>query len=340
MKDCTHYSEYTLSGYRAVEQLLNENSHLSFALLRKKLHEKNISLKDQTIRNYISRWRLYSKNGLVPQSHSGLGHLVVGFGAGLWESAGAFGWKISENRNRCRRISRLGITLLWFRDGTVQFRFKGSRSETDLLAAFSQAFWHLLRAAGNSERGLADFLKVIFKVRYRQGPVHRTWHIDEPLPRFQIKYYEKSRGLVIKTDGSHPRDLEVEERQPPWIGKLDEASDKISRAADLFAENIKTHLEVPKAMAKAVEELRNESLKRQEAFERTISPQREQGCFFVDNWIWIVEKLDVPVKGWCGRCHGRSRLPYYAEDRYGYSSLVCEDCGKLLKALIDGGASH
>ena len=116
------------------------------------------------------------------------------------------------------------------------------------------------------------------------------------------------------------------------------ASDKISKAADLFAENIKTHLEVPRAMAKAIEELRNESLKRQDSFERIIGPQREQGCLFVDNWIWIVEKLDVPVKGWCGRCHGRSRLPYYTEDRYGYSTRVCKGCGEFLKKLLEDGS--
>jgi len=336
MGDYTQYSEYTRSGYKAVEQLLNENPHLSFAALRKKLHEKNIRLKDQTIRNYMSKCRLYSQNGLVPSSHSGLGHLVVGFGAGLWETAAFLGWEISRNRNRCRRIVRLGVTLFWFQDGTVQFRFKGSRSETDLLAAFSQAFWHVLRAAGNSERGLADFLKAVFKARYCQGPVHRTFDLGEPLPRFSVKYYENSRGLVIKSDGSHPTSLEIEEREPPWCTKLDDASNKILKAADLFEENIKTHLDVPKAMTKAVEELRNESLKRQEAFERVISPQREQDRFFVDNWVWIVEKLDFPVKGWCARCHGRSRLPWYCEDRYGYSSFVCEDCGIFLKKLIDG----
>lgn len=337
MVSYTQYDEYTRSGYKAVEQLLNENPHLSFAFLKKKLHEKNVNLKDQTIRNYISNWRLYSKNGLVPSSHSGLGHLVVGFGAGLWEIAAFLGWSVSKNRNRCRRISRLGITLFWFQDGTVQFRFKGSRSEVDLLAAFSQAFWRVLRAAGNSEVGLADFLKAVFKSRYRQGPVHRTFDLGEPLPRFNIKYYEKSRGLAIKSDGSHPTALEIVEREPPWCSKLDDASDKISKAADLFAENIKTHLEVPKAMAKAVEELRNESLKRQETLEQVTGPHRQRDWLFVDQWIWIIEKLAAPVKGWCGRCHRRGRLPWYTEDRYGYSSLVCEDCAQLLKALIDGG---
>jgi len=230
----------------------------------------------------------------------------------------------------------LGVTFFWYQDGTVQFRFKGSRSKSDLLAAFSQAFWLVLRGAGNSEMRLADFLRALFKARYIPGPVHRVFDVGEPLPRFNIKYYEKSRGLAVKADRSHPTALEFEEREPPWSKKLDEASDKISNAADLFAENIKTHLEVPKAMTEAVQELKSESLKRQEALERISGPHREQDSFFVDNWIWIVEKLDFPVKGWCGRCHERDRLLYYVEDRYGYSSIVCEDCGSLLKRLIDG----
>ena len=336
MGDYTQYDEYTRKGTKAVEHFLNENRDLRFKALKEKLRKLGIVLKDQTIRNYMSNWRVYSQNGLVPQSHSGLGHLWVGFGVGMWETALALGWVRSKNRNRCRRCCKLGITLFWYRDGIVQFRFKGSRSEADLLAAFSQAFWPVLRGAGNSEIRLADFLKVVFKSRYRRGPVHRTFDVGEPLPRFSIKYYEKSRGLIIKTDHSHPTALEIEEREPPWCKRLDVASDKISNAAELFAENIKTHLEVPKAMTEAVQELKTESLKRQEALERISGPHREQDSFFVDNWIWIVEKLDFPVKGWCGRCHERDRLLYYVEDRYGYSSIVCEDCGSLLKRLIDG----
>jgi hypothetical protein len=234
----TQYDEYT-SGRREVEKLLNENPHLSFKALKQKLRQNNIPLEDQTVRNYMSRHRVYSQNGLVPQSHNGLGHLVVGFGVEMWESAPAWGWKASENRNRCRRICRLGVTLFWYRDGVVQFRFKGSRRESDLMGAFSQAFWHVLLGAGNCERGLADFLRALFKVRYRQGRVERTFDVGGPMPRFKIEYYKKSRGLVFKTDGSHDG-LEVEEGTPVWVGDVKIAVQKgiqegIEKAAEMVA---------------------------------------------------------------------------------------------------------
>lgn len=326
MVDYTQYDEYTHSGRRAVDQILNENPHLSFAGVKKKLHEKNIKLENQTVRNYMSRWRLYSRNGVVPSLHFGLGRLDSGFDVGLWNAAPTFGqWKESRNKNRCRRLFKSGVWLDWHRNGTILFRFRGSMPGGYLLGVFSQAFWDILKFSGKSQAEITEYLRALFKERYRQIKRHSTYETGQPLPKTIIDR-KKSHGEIIKLgDGSHPTSLEIEETEPFWVSGLKDAVRQ-------FGENMKSHLDLVRA-------LKEESEKRQGAFERIIGPQKlEQDCFFVDSWIWIVEKLDFPVKGWCGRCHERMRLSYYVEDRYGYSSVVCEDCGRFLKMLIDGGA--
>jgi hypothetical protein len=319
LADYTQYGEYT-KGSEVCEKLLNENPHLSFKALKQKLHQNGFDLKEQTIRNYMSRHRVYSQNGLVPQSHNGLGHLVVGFGAEMWESAPAWGWKVSENRNRCRRICRVGVTLFWYQDGTVQLRFKGSRRESDLMGAFSQAFWHVLLGAGNCERGLADFLRALFKDRYRQGRVERTFDVGGPLPRFKIEYYKKSRGLVIGTDGSHPGNLEIVEGTPSWTDKIENSAEKISKAADLFAENIKTHLEVPKAMTKVLERMAVQH--------------------FDDASVVSVTQMIECDPGWCVRCLQRRILPFSANSADSWDR-ICEDCARaLIEKMQKTGDRH
>jgi len=330
MESYNHYVDYTRSGRKAVFELLNGNSYLSFAMLMKKLHEKNIRLTDQTLRNYMSQWRLYSKNGGVPRLHFGLGRLDSGFDAGLWESAPTFGWKESRNKNRCRRLFKSGVWLDWHRNGTIVFRFRGSLPEGYLLGVFSQAFWNIMKFSGKPEVEITEYLRALFKERYHQVSRHSVYETGVPLPK-KIIDRKKSHGEVIKLgDGSHPTSVEIEETEPFWASELKEAAVHMSK-------NLKSHVEVMRVTKEVVQELKSESLKRQEALKRITSPQ-EQDSFFVDNWFWIVEKLDFPVKGWCGRCHKRDRLLYYVEDRYGYSSIVCEDCGSLLKRLIDGGA--
>jgi hypothetical protein len=332
MDNYTQYVEYTRSGRKAIEHFLNENPYLSFAALRKKLHEKNICLKDQTIRNYISNWRVYSKNGRVPMHHGHRGFLESGFGVGLWDVALCYGWRVSRNRNRERWRCVDGVSFGWSRNGKVDVRFKGPLPRAYLLGAFSRAFWNVLRSSGKPEGESADYLKALFEGKFRLVERTITVETGQPLPKVTIDR-KRSHGEIIKLgDGSHPTSVEIEETEPFWASELKEAAIHISK-------NLKSHVEVMRVTKEVVQELKSESLKRQEALKRITSPQQEQDSFFVDNWIWIVEKLDFPVKGWCGRCHERDRLLYYVEDRYGYSSVVCEDCGQLLKVLIDGGAS-
>lgn len=225
MDGYTHYGEYT-RGRQAVFKLLDENPLLSFAALRQKLRKANITLKNQTIRNYMSQWRLYSRKGAVPRFHFGLGQLKSTFDACLWEAAPFYGWKVSRNKNRERLWFESNITLGWHRNGTVVFRFRGFKPQGHLLGVFSHAFWRVLLSTWKTEREAADCLQALFKERYRQITRHSTYETGQPLPRTIIRDRENSHGEIIKLgDGSDPTRVEIEEREPFWLSKLDETMD-------------------------------------------------------------------------------------------------------------------
>ena len=253
MANYTQYDEYT-RGRQIVLKLLEENNHLSFTAMRQKLRQKNIMLKDQTIRNYMSQWRLYSRFGLVPRCHSGLGVLESGFDSDLWEHAPCLGWTVNDNRNRCRRICRQGVWLLWHRNGTVQFRFKGAVMRSVLMTAFSQAFYDVMRYGGKPECEIADYLRALFIEGYRGLQRHSTFETGLLLPKVDIQHFKKSHGMSIKLgDGSHPTAVEIEEMEPFWLSKFDKTLDRRSQ-------EIENHLDL-------VTTWKDESEKRQQAFE-------------------------------------------------------------------------
>jgi hypothetical protein len=130
------------------------------------------------------------------------------------------------------------------------------------------------------------------------------------MPRFKIGYYKNSRGLVIGTDGSHPGSLEVVEGTPPWADQLENSAEKIAKAADLFAENIKTHLEVPKAMTKVLERM-------------VVQHFDDAGVVSVSGMI----ECDL---GWCVRCLQRRLLPFSANSGLDQWDRICEDCAETL----------
>jgi len=304
MDDYTQYDEYTRSGHKAVEHFLNEEPHLSFKALKEKLHRANISLKDQTIRNYMTNWRLYSKNGAVPRLHFGLGLLDSGFDAALWRRALCCGWNESKNRNRERWRAVSGVSLAWSRTGTVRFHFKGSMPENYLLSAFSIAFCDILRTTGKSDREISDYLRTLFKEHYRQVAVHLTYETGQPLPKMTI--VDKGLGETIKLgDSSHPTAVERELTAPFWLSRFTATVDK-------FGEEIHSHMELIKTWK-----------------EENDSQRRKQRDHFDDANVVRITKIAEPQQGWCIRCLQKKMLSYSA-DSVNSSDRICEDCAKAL----------
>jgi hypothetical protein len=330
MEDYTQYDEYARSGRKAVEHFLNENSHLSFKALKEKLHRANISLEDQTIRNYMTDWRLYSKNGAVPRLHfSGLAGLDSGFAPELWETGLCSRWKISRNKNRHRFWDEAGIRLCWHRNGKVLFRFKGSKPEGYLLSVFSHAFFPVLLSTGMPEREVLDFLYRLFKERYRVIEEHYVHDTGQPLPRTKIKDFEASLGMEVDLgDGSHPTCAEFKFRVPFWASEVRKAAEKTGEVIDKLGDNvlpklseeIKSHLELIKTWKEENERHRGKG---------KIS--------FDDASVVSVTSMIECDPGWCVRCLRRRVLPYSANTLTGWDR-ICKGCAQaLLKKLRDGG---
>lgn len=74
----------------------------------------------------------------------------------------------------------------------------------DVKALFSKAFQFLSN----------DDLKRFLDCPLREELRHWVFNVGLPMPRFDIRQFEKSHGIRIFTDGSHPEAVEVEETRP------------------------------------------------------------------------------------------------------------------------------
>jgi len=88
---------------------------------------------------------------------------------------------------------------------------------------------------------------------------HRTFQIGRVDP-FKIDFYERSLGLTVHADGSHPEHIEVDESFPPWIPPLLRSNNQIVEALTQFAEQIQAHLHVLGDIGKASENLEETTL--------------------------------------------------------------------------------
>lgn len=273
--------------------------------------------------------------------HFGLGRLDSGFDIGLWESAPCYGWKISRNKNCERLWFESGVTLCWHHNGTVLFRFKGSKRQGHLLGIFVRAFFGVHLSSGKSEREVVDFLQALFKERYHQIGRHSTYETGQLLPGTVIDR-RRSHGEVIKLgDGSDPTKVEIEETvmEPLWakasLDKLSLATEKLAgtveRVDGSLAKNWDSHL-------KLVKTLMTESEKRQEAMERfssTLSPQR-----FDDASIRDIKQIDLQG-GWCARC-GQVAVLYFSvlcvdSEGRGSEGAICRPCVRVLREKLPPG---
>jgi hypothetical protein len=172
------------------------------------------------------------------------------------------------------------------------------------------------------EREISDFLRKLFKERYRVIEEHYVHDTGQPLPGTKIKDFEASLGMEVDLgDGSHPTCAEFKLREPFWASDLREGAEKISKAADLFAENIETHLEVPKAMVKVLE--------------------RMVVQHFDDASVVSVSGMIECDLGLCVRCLQRRVLPFSANSGPDSWDRICEDCARaLIEKMQKKGDRH
>jgi len=315
--------------------MLDENPYLSNEEIATKLRKETDfgNTAYQTIKNSKTKWKQqYSKNRLVPRAlHAGCGRLDSGFSEDLWMVAPVLevGWSVSKGKNRMRLWSGNrfldGVSLQWHRTGTVMFHFKGPKSTVGLLkGAFVKAFLPVLLSKGANESDVLNRLETLFDEKYQTQGFHYAYDFGVDFPKFRIRDFVPSHGIEVLCDGSH-RGPEINVTTPYWISKLDESAEKISHAADSFAENMKAHVDLVKTFEK-------ESVMRQKLLERSTSPLPVEDF---DRRIRNVESIPLPYPGWCSRC-GRNNVLFfnvYCVDSRGQCSMgaICRDCVRVLR---------
>jgi len=164
------------------------------------------------------------------------------------------GWVVAANKNGMLVFRHDLGTVHWYRGGLVRLYLRGALQFARAKELFGRAFSWL------SNEQLSKYLDVPLREESR----HWVFEVGAPMPRFDIRQFEKTHGIRIFTDGSHPTAVEIEETQPFWIGELREAT-------ALFGEEIREHLNLIREWQKEAQDAR----------------RRKVGWFkrFL-NWLW------------------------------------------------------
>ena len=156
--------------------------------------------------------------------------------SGVIEGLNALGWERASNRNRMLIYRDDCGAVHWYKGGLVRLYLRGPVMLARAKELFCRAFSFM------TPEQWCKYLDVPLREESR----HWVFLVGAPLPRFDIRQFERSHGIRIFTDGSHPTALEVEDSTPFWL-------DKLERVQKQFAENLKTHLAVQDATKQLVQ---------------------------------------------------------------------------------------
>ena len=104
------------------------------------------------------------------------------------------GWRVVANRGEMWAFRDPRGTVHWYQGGLVRLYLKGEVQLAKAKELFCRAFsWF-------TNEQLKKYLDIPLK------EVYKKWIFDlgQPVPRFDIRTFERSHGLRIFTDGSHP----------------------------------------------------------------------------------------------------------------------------------------
>ena len=141
---------------------------------------------------------------------------------------GRAGWKWVLGNNNGMWVFRDDRgSVHWYKEGLVRLYLKGAVQLARAKELFCRAFsWFS-----------PEELKKFLDVPLREELKHWVFDVGAPMPRFDIRQFERSHGIRIFTDGSHPTALEVEEGRPFWLDAFQDATDK-------FGVEIQEHLKL------------------------------------------------------------------------------------------------
>ena len=141
-------------------------------------------------------------------------------------------------------------TVHWYKSGKVLLYIRGQVRLARVKELFSEAFRFLPK----------EMLVRYLDMRIRTESRHMVFEVGEKLPRFDIRFYEKSHGIRIYVDGSDPTAVEVTETEPFWIGELRKATGEFGDVTMEFGAEIKEHLKLIRDWQKESKARRSQSL--------------------------------------------------------------------------------
>lgn len=250
----TDYSGYVHSEKsirQIVFDLMADNKDISPSQICFILHQSYgfDFVNKQTVKNYMVDWRnrnYYTARPLRP--HRRVFRWFVERAEEREKSALSREWCVAGNRNRMFVWKGDFGSVHWYLSGTVLVNLRGEALLARAKETFSRAF---------------SFLPKEELVRLLDAPsreIGRQWVFDlgQPLPRFEIRHFEKSHGLRIYSDGSHPTSIEVSEAEPFWLHRMDEMSETMKLSTVAFTESMNEHLGIIKTFREESDARSNE----------------------------------------------------------------------------------
>lgn len=188
----------------------------------------------------LSEFRSYQKLGLPQRPHDFPLHKRVfeweNVGRGLGVDLVGFGWVAVRNRNgmfvfRCD----LG-SVHWYAGGLVRLYVRGPVLLARVKELFCRAFVGVLGW---------EMVQGLLGGRLEEKERKWTFELGQLVPRFDIRKFERSHGIRIFADGSHPTAVHVVETAPFWLDRLEDVQKQL-------ALNLETHLKVEDRTLKIV----------------------------------------------------------------------------------------
>lgn len=216
----------------------------------------------QTVKNYMMEWRTRNAFQARPlRPHRRMFRWSVERTDERERLALNHGWRLTANRNRMLVFKYLYGTVHWHRaslGGNVIVHIRGQATLAMAQETFSRAFETVLPW---------DEVRRLVEAPVREVGRHLVFDLGQPLPRFEIRHFEKSHGLRIYSDGSHPTAIEVAETEPFWISRLDDMAGSFKATSESFQASMQEHVDV-------IRQFRDESDKRSREVTKLLSTLR------------------------------------------------------------------
>jgi hypothetical protein len=173
-----------------------------------------------------------------------------------------WGWREVSNRNDMWTYKDKNGrgNVHWYKGGLVRLYLDGELRLARAKELFCRAFSWM------KPQELSKYLDVPLKEVYKKW----TFEMGVPIPRFDIRTFERSHGIRIFADESDPRAIHVGESTPFWIDEQRQATAELSETVKQFGLEIQEHMKLIKLWQKEAKQQRAKP-------KRHVKPKKRKG---------------------------------------------------------------